>query len=301
MVCALPEARPEVCKVWLVTGAASGLGLALTRSVLARGDKVIATGRTDSRFDDLLSDSSIDQTRLRALTLDVTASFDDIKRQVDIAISTWGRVDVLVNNAGICYLGATEEIGAEGMMHMMQTNFVGVINVTNAVLPHMRGRREGSVVFIGSRTAFRNQIEGLGPYGASKAALHAYAETLSVEIASFNLNVLIVIPGIFRTKMNAQRRVGTPLPGYEPIHAGIDAMIESVANVPKSDSKLGMDVLVDVVRGEGRAAGRKSWPLWLFLGEDCMRDVRTRLNDMGSILDEWGAVGTRLGLPQAAL
>jgi len=275
--------------------------LALTRSVLARGDKVIATGRTDSRFDDLLSDSSIDQTRLRALTLDVTASFDDIKRQVDIAISTWGRVDVLVNNAGICYLGATEEIGAEGMMHMMQTNFVGVINVTNAVLPHMRGRREGSVVFIGSRTAFRNQIEGLGPYGASKAALHAYAETLSVEIASFNLNVLIVIPGIFRTKMNAQRRVGTPLPGYEPIHAGIDAMIESVANVPKSDSKLGMDVLVDVVRGEGRAAGRKSWPLWLFLGEDCMRDVRTRLNDMGSILDEWGAVGTRLGLPQAAL
>ena len=130
MVCTLPEARSEVCKVWLVTGAryffintrkllmlpitgaASGLGLALARSVLARGDKVIATGRTDSQFDALLSDSSIDQTRLRTLTLDVTAPFDDIKQQVDTAINAWGHVDVLVNNAGICYLGATEEVGS---------------------------------------------------------------------------------------------------------------------------------------------------------------------------------------------
>lgn len=112
MVCALPEARPEVCKVWLVTGATAGLGLALARSVLARGDKVIATGRSGSRFDELLSDSSIDQTRFRALTLDVTAPFGEIKRQVDTAIGAWGRIDVLVNNAGICYLGATEEIGS---------------------------------------------------------------------------------------------------------------------------------------------------------------------------------------------
>src|SRR6266571_7860699 len=128
----------------------------------------------------------------------------------------------------------------------------------------------------------------------------AYAETLSAEMVSFNINVLIVIPGIFRTKMNAQRRVGAPLPGYETVHAGVDAMIESVASVPKSDPKLGMDALVDVVRGEGRAAGRKSLPLWLFLGEDCMRDVRTRLDHIGSIMDEWEAVGMRLGLPEAA-
>ncbi|KAH9042650.1 NAD-P-binding protein [Lactarius pseudohatsudake] len=298
MVCATPEARPDVCKVWLVTGASAGLGLELTRGVLARGDKVIATGRSDSQFDELLSDASIDQTRLRTSTLDVTAPFDDIKRQVDTAIDAWGRIDVLVNNAGICYLGATEEIGAEGMMHMMQTNFVGVLNVTNAVLPHMRSRREGSIVFMGSRSCVPQSNRG--PYAASKAALHSYAETLSVEMESFNINVLIVIPGIFRTKMNSQRRVGAPLPGYETVHAGVDAMIKSVATVPKNDPKLGMDVLVDVVRGEGRAAGRKSLPLWLFLGEDCMHDVRARLDHMGSIMDEWEAVGTRLGLPEAA-
>jgi hypothetical protein len=90
---------------------------------------------------------------------------------------------------------------------------------------------------------------------------------------------------------------GAPLPGYENVHAGIDAMIESVAGVPKSNPMLGMDVLVDVVRGDGRTTGRKQLPLWLFLGEDCMRDVSARLNNMGSIMDEWEAVGTRINWP----
>ncbi|KAI0300578.1 NAD-P-binding protein [Multifurca ochricompacta] len=287
-------------KVWFVTGAAAGLGLALTRCILARGDKVIATGRSASQFGELLSDTSIDQTRLRVLTLDVTAPFADIKRQVDSAIGIWGRIDVLVNNAGICTFGATEEIGAQGMMHVMQTNFIGVLNVTNAILPHMRNRREGFIAFIGSRSAFRNQIT-VRPYSASKAAVHSYAETLSVEMCSFNVKVLIVIPGIFDTKINAPQRVGTPLPGYETAHEGMDAMIKFVANTPKGDPALGMSVLVDVVRGEGCAVGRPSIPLWLFLGEDCMRDVRTRLDQIGSVINEWEVVGTRLGLPAAVL
>jgi len=154
--------------------------LALAQNILARGDNVIATGRSASQFHDLLSDPSIDQTRLRVLALDVTAPFAEIKRQIDTAIGFWGRLDVVVNNAGICAFGTTEEIGfvgaaaahptllishtgqpfyrAEGMMHVMNTNFFGAVNVTNAILPHMRGRREGYVVFIGSRSAFRNQI-----------------------------------------------------------------------------------------------------------------------------------------------
>ena len=86
--------------------------MALTRSVLARGDNVIATGRSASQFNELLSDSSIDQTRLRVLALDVTAPVADIQRQVDSAICVWGRIDVLVNNAGIATFGATEEIGS---------------------------------------------------------------------------------------------------------------------------------------------------------------------------------------------
>jgi hypothetical protein len=128
----------KTCKVWLITGtqrlpylcvwisyhpltsgATSGLGLALTRNVIARGDNVIATGRSASRLDDLLSDSSIDQTRLRVLALDVTAPIADIKRQVDSAIHVWGRIDVLVNNAGIATFGAIEEVGFVRSIHQL--------------------------------------------------------------------------------------------------------------------------------------------------------------------------------------
>jgi hypothetical protein len=120
-------------------------------------------------------------------------------------------------------------------------------------------------------------------------------------MVSFGVKVLIVVPGTFNTKINVQQRAGTPLPGYEPAHATMDATIKLIADTPKGDTTLGMNVLVDVIRGEGRAAGCKSLPLWLFLGEDCMRDVRTRLNQIGSVMDEWEAVGTRLGLPPALL
>jgi len=94
------------------SGAASGLGLALTKNILARGDNVVATGRSASQFHDLLSDASIDQTRLRVLALDVTAPFAEIKRRMDTAIEVWGRLDVVVNNAGIAVFGTTEEIGS---------------------------------------------------------------------------------------------------------------------------------------------------------------------------------------------
>jgi hypothetical protein len=112
----------------------------------------------------------------------------------------------------------------------------------------------------------------------------------------FDVKVLIVILGTFNTKINAPQRVGAPLPGYEPTHARMDATIDLTANTTKGDPALGMNVLVDVIRGEGRAAGRNSLPLWLFLREDSMHDVRNRLGQIRSVMDEWEAVGTGLDL-----
>jgi hypothetical protein len=129
----------------------------------------------------------------------------------------------------------------------------------------------------------------------------AYAETLAFEMASFNVKVLIAIPGSFKTNLNTPPRRGTPLQGYESAHAELDAVFELLANTPKGDPALGMDALLDVIRGEGRAVGHNSLPLWLFLGEDCMRDVRARLDHIGSVINEWEEVGTKLGLPEAAL
>ncbi|KAH9022792.1 NAD-P-binding protein [Lactarius hengduanensis] len=280
------------------SGASTGLGLALTRSVLARGDHVIATARSLKSFDELRQDPKFDGTKLRFLTLDVTSPMVEIKQRVDEALAIWGRIDVVVNNAGRITYGLSEELGAEGIMNDVNTNFVGPINVTNAVLPSMRARRDGTIVFIGSRSTFRTQIAGLVSYSASKAALHSYAETLSKELEHFNIRVTIAVPGTFATKFNAPIRSGTPLAGYEALRDQLDKFAQNYAKIPMGDPDLGMSALVDVVRGEGRAANHGPPPLWLFLGEDSMRDVRLRTQVLQSTLEEWKDVGSNLGLPQ---
>jgi hypothetical protein len=108
---------------------------------------------------------------------------------------------------------------------------------------------------------------------------------------------MIAAPGSFATKFNAPTRSGTPLEGYEALRNYLDEFVPKYAKLPKGDPALGMDALVDVVRGEGRAAGHGPLPIWLFLGEDSMQDVRTRAEKLLSTLEEWKDVGSNLGLP----
>ena len=127
--------------------------------------------------------------------------------------------------------------------------------------------------------------------------LPAYAETLSAELEHFNIRVTIAVPGGFATKINTPTRAGTPLAGYETMRDHLDKFLQNYAKIPKGDPDLGMSALVDVVRGEGRAAGHGPPPIWLFLGEDSMRDTRSRMQALQSAMDEWKDVGSNLGLP----
>ena len=111
------------------------------------------------------------------------------------------------------------------------------------------------------------------------------------------MRVMIAIPGGFTTKFNAVMRSGTPLEGYEAMRNYLDEVIPNYLKVPKGDPVQGMDALIDVVRGEGRAAGHGPMPLWLFLGEDCMREVRAHTGRLLSTMEEWKDVGSNLGLP----
>ncbi|CDO68982.1 hypothetical protein BN946_scf184777.g12 [Trametes cinnabarina] len=148
--------------VWFVTGASRGLGLALTKRILARGDRVVATARNLNAFDPLLADPSTDRSRILILQLDVTSPADAVQGVVREAVEHWGRIDVLVNNAGMGGgVGPSEEQGVDHMMEVMRTNYTGTLSVTHAVLPHMRKRCAGTVLLFGSRTAYRNEF--LGP------------------------------------------------------------------------------------------------------------------------------------------
>ncbi|KAI0056338.1 NAD-P-binding protein [Artomyces pyxidatus] len=282
-------------KVWLITGASTGLGLELARRALARGDRVIATARTLARFADLSTSLSAEAlSRLQLLRLDVTAPINQLEEVAAEAVKVWERVDVLVNNAGVVgKMGASEELGAEGILEVMRTNFFGAVNVTNAFLPHMREKREGTVVLLGSRSAFRNEVLGLSAYSASKAALHSYGETLSAELNPFNIRVLILAPAAVGY---AQMPQPTPkhIQDYDPARQLLEDMLEKMKNSKGDDPRSAMDVVVDVVRGEGQAAERPR-PLWLFLGAQAFVDVAARLKRMGTVLEDWREIGGKLG------
>ncbi|TFK83101.1 NAD-P-binding protein [Polyporus arcularius HHB13444] len=282
--------------VWFITGASSGLGFALTERILARGDRVVATARNPRALDALLSHPDTDKSRIHVLKLDITSPFAILQETAQKAVEKWGRVDVLVNNAGIGgEVGASEELGVDWLMHVMKTNYAGTVNVTNALLPHMRSQRAGTVVLLGSRSAYRNEFLGPVAYAASKAAVHSYGETLSAEVAPFNICVTVVVPGTFDTPL-AHPIIGTPIADYDSARAVLRQRVEAAKKMPnKGDPVKGMDALMDAVRGEGRAAGKAGLPLWLFLGSDCIADVKGRADRLTGVAEEWAAVGSGLG------
>jgi NAD(P)-dependent dehydrogenase (short-subunit alcohol dehydrogenase family) len=182
-------------KVWFVTGAGRGMGVDIARAALAAGHAVVASGRNPERVaaavgghDDLLT-----------VALDVTDP-GSAQAAVDAAVERFGRIDVLVNNAGNFYAGFFEEITPDDFRAQVETNFFGPLNVTRAVLPVMRAQRSGHVVTISS-TAGLIGGEFTSAYAASKFALEGWMESLTPEVAPFGIRTTVVEPGFFRTDL----------------------------------------------------------------------------------------------------
>ncbi|KAL1701952.1 hypothetical protein EV121DRAFT_293769 [Schizophyllum commune] len=294
-------------KVWLITGTTSGLGKRLVNEVLSRGDLVIATGRSIDNFKAQYKEDD----QLKLMQLDVTEGPEPIAAKVQEALGVWGRIDVLVNNAGIGYPSLIEEAGRVIHLHhvttalahatcssallrkQMEANLYGVVDVTLAVLPHMRERKAGTIVVVGSRSAYKTELIGVGIYGASKAAVTAWTESLANEVALFNVKVMLVQPGSFRTEgMYGQGFYnGNQIPAWNDIHATARARFASVPGTEKGDPAKAMRALVDVVRGEGKAAGREL-PRYLVLGEDAVADVRNKFARVLQVVADWEDVST---------
>lgn len=180
-------------KTWLITGASRGLGLAIARSALADGDQVVATAREQTRITQALGQND----HLLALSLDVTDQ-NSIRAAVDTALDRFGRIDVLVNNAGYGQLGAFEELSDSAIDRQFQTNVFGVFNTTRAVLPCMRAQRSGHVITISSMAGIVG-LEGAAIYCAAKFAVAGWSESLSRELARFGIKATSIHPGMFRT------------------------------------------------------------------------------------------------------
>ncbi len=212
----MAERFPSEKPVWFITGCSTGFGRELTKILLARGDRVAVTARDKAKVADLIEGHA--QTAL-ALTLDVEKR-REIEAAVEATRKTFGRIDVLVNNAGYGYLAAVEEGDDADIRAMFETNVFGLAAMTRAVLPIMRAQKSGAIVNISSMGGFIG-FPGSGYYAATKFAVEGLSESLSKEVAPFGIKVLIVEPGPFRTDW-AGRSIKTP---KRPIEAYAETAI----------------------------------------------------------------------------
>ncbi len=196
-------------KIWLVTGAGRGMGTDIARAALDDGHAVVATGRNPDRVAAALGAHE----DLLAVALDVTDPAS-VRAAVDAAVQRFGRIDVLVNNAGNFYAGFFEEVTPEDFRAQIDTNLFGPLNVTRAVLPVMRAQRSGLVVTFSSSAGITGG-EFTSAYVASKFALEGWSESLTPEVAPFGIRTMLVEPGFFRTELLTEDSTRYPEPSIE--------------------------------------------------------------------------------------
>lgn len=182
---------------WFVTGAARGLGYEIARHALDSGANVVATARSFAQVETAFRQAPGFAEHVLPVALDVTNEMQ-ATAAVETTIARFGRIDVLVNNAGRGLIGAVEEASAAETEAVFATNVFGLLNVTRAVLPGMRAARSGTVVNIGSMGGFA-QVAGWGVYGATKFAVEGLSESMRAELAPLGITVIVVEPGSFRT------------------------------------------------------------------------------------------------------
>lgn len=200
-------------KTWLITGSSRGLGRALAEAVLAAGHQLVATARKPEQLDDLVQRYG---DRVRAVALDVTDP-GAARSAVQQAIEAFGRLDVLVNNAGYADVAAIEDFTEDDFRAQIDTNFYGVVNVTRAALPVLREQGSGHIVQISS-VGGRVGTPGLGAYQAAKWAVGGFSEVLAKEVASFGIKVTVVEPGGMRTNWAGSSMSTPPVSDpYKPV------------------------------------------------------------------------------------
>jgi NAD(P)-dependent dehydrogenase (short-subunit alcohol dehydrogenase family) len=208
-------------KVFFLTGSSRGLGRAIAEAVLEAGHQLVATARTPSQLDDLVARHG---ERVLPLALDVTDS-EASRQAVRTGVAAFGRLDVVVNNAGYANLASVEDITVEDFRAQLDTNLLGVVNVTKAALPVLREQGGGHIVQVSS-VGGRTPAPGLSAYQAAKWAVGGFSEVLNLEVAPFGIKVTVLEPGGMRTDWGGYSM--TVPPASEPYRASVGAFAEAI-------------------------------------------------------------------------
>lgn len=283
-------------RVWLITGASSGLGQEIARAALAHGDTVVATARDTKNLASLVSEGAI------AEQLDVTSSDTILAATVARIVERTGTIDMLVNNAGYLLTGGVEEVSRDEAEAQFATNVFGQLNVIRAVLPVLRSQRLGVVANMGSIGGWVG-MPAAGLYCASKACSSLLSDSLRAEVAHLGIKVTVIEPGYFRTdllgsgrRVRAGRRIEDLNPGTTGTH---DALAAYHGHQP-GDPRKAAELIVEALTGTGRCVGRVLPPR-LIIGSDAYRTATEVLDAQRQIMDEWRDLATATNYDDVAI
>jgi NAD(P)-dependent dehydrogenase (short-subunit alcohol dehydrogenase family) len=271
-------------RTWLITGATSGFGRTITEAALERGDSVVATSRHTDGLDDLAGDDRVLITRL-----DVT---DAAQREAAVAaaLDRFGRIDVLVNNAGRTQVGAVEETTDDELRFLFELHFFAPVALTRLVLPAMRAQGSGAIVQMSS-VGGQVTAPGFSAYCATKFALEGLTQTLQEEVEPFGIRVLIVEPGAFRTGLFRPDAayLSDEMPEYTDIVGPTRTYVRDGHLEQPGDPVKAAAAIVAALDADEP-------PLRLVLGADAIGNIRRHLQSVSAELDAWEAVGAATAL-----
>ncbi|OXM59932.1 oxidoreductase [Amycolatopsis vastitatis] len=286
----MPENPHPDNTVWFITGCSTGLGRALASAVLGRGLRAVVTARDPAQVADLAAGHG---DRALVLPLDVTdhAQVVDAVKQAE---SAFGRIDVLVNNAGYGYLAAVEEGEDDEIRKLFDTNVFGLADVTRAVLPGMRARRGGHVVTVSSLGGLA-AFGATGYYHATKFAVEGLSESLAAEVAPLGIKVTIVEPAAFRTNWSgpSMRQSAIHIDDYAETAGARRAATTATYGHQPGDPVRAAEAVIDAV-------GAEEPPLRLLLGKAAYDIATARLGTLRSTFDTWRETTLGADFPEGA-
>ena len=265
-------------KVWYVTGASQGLGLILVKKLHENGYRVAAGSRYVLTLSQVVG--LIDKDRFLPLAVDLN-NLDCIDESIQQTLATFGRIDVVVNNAGYGMTGTIEETGEQDIRNIFNVNLMATVEVVKSVLPIMRSQKSGYIINIGSVAGFVG-APGWSVYSATKAAVAAFSEVIALDVKEFGIRVTVIEPSGFRTgflSKNSLAYTVSKLDGYQAVKEMQERYLANNGQQPGDPGKAS-EILIGLAEMEHP-------PLHLYLGRDAYNRASVKLAAMTAELEEW--------------
>jgi NAD(P)-dependent dehydrogenase (short-subunit alcohol dehydrogenase family) len=268
-------------KTWFITGASKGFGLQFITQLLAKGDNVAATSRTLEG----LIDAAGSHPNFLPLEVNLTDE-QSVASAITKTVERFGRLDVVVNNAGYGLFGTVEELTDEEVRNNFEINVFGSLNVVRQAMPHLRKQKSGHIFNISSIGGFTGGFNGFGVYCATKFAVSGFTEALAVEAKPFNINVTLVLPGYFRTEFLSDTSLATPLNAiadYEGARQSLAAHKEQINQNQPGDPVKGVAQMIAMADVENP-------PVYFFLGSDAVAMAGAKIQSLEAEISAWKSV-----------